>query len=283
MKPLLFLFLALSLGCHAAPPGEGTCFNTTAPSRSQLKGIAEALPPQGISIVPPPRIRPVSGTVSHHLLAATVINRWFKALRGLRDIRTFIIISPNHGRKGSQCISLSRDDWSTAGRRTGSNKALIRKFMDDLDAPEDKTAFENEHGIGALLPFISLYFPDTDIVPILIDEKFISMRRAHALADSIADSMRKDAGIFLILSADFSHRCSRTATDENDRWSRRSLITLNAEVKKISDSNAGLDILYRTCRDLGAARTHILCHTDSEKFVSAPLSDITSYFFTYQY
>lgn len=285
MKGLIFFFFAaIAICCRCRPDNaDAIYYNGTIGSVRQLDRIIAAPVPNGVRLTPPRGIYPVSGTVSHHLLVAPVINKWFLYLKGLRNIETFIIISPNHARRGLHFISLSNNAWLSAGIVTKVNTGLTSLLMEKLETTEDVQAFENEHGIEALLPFINRYFPGADIVPILVDEQQKHMRGAAVLADSISGMVEKNKNIFVIISVDFSHRRNRAVTDILDAYSKESLLSLNAGSRIYSDNNTGLFILFRICKKLGTGNTWILGHTDSEKFVSGDLELLTSYFFTYQY
>jgi len=248
--------------------------------------IRESVPGHIKLNIPAPGIVPCGGTVSHHLLVAPVINAWFRELKTCRKgIGTFIIISPNHNRSGHGNISLSLYNWKSAGRITGVNRNITRSIMKSLDMKEDNLAFYNEHGIEAMLPFINHYYPDADIVPILVDEKRKCGTLNMKLGDSLCRIMKKHDDIFLLISTDFSHGTGRGKTDMNDMRSLKSITTLSfSPVRPVSDNTAGLMILYRVCETLGIKNTHLFCHTDAGKYTLMDQgNNITSYIFTYQY
>lgn len=68
--------------------------------------------PNEIQLADVPRdIRPIAGTVSHHLLVGPIIDHWFKLLQERRKIDTFFILSPRHFKQGLYPISITRLDW----------------------------------------------------------------------------------------------------------------------------------------------------------------------------
>ena len=135
--------------------------------------------PKHISVQTVPQdLFPVAGTVSHHLLVAPLINNWFKELKRLRKVSTFIIISPRHFDQGREDVSFSSLAWDAGNGRAEPDKECIAFLRNRLGLPEDPEAMHLEHGIGALLPYIIHYFPDAQIVPVVIDEH-------HARTDQI--------------------------------------------------------------------------------------------------
>ena len=250
---------------------QGIHTNITVYSPKQAAGLINGEIPHHINTVPlPGHAFPVCGTVSHHLLVSPVINAWFRELKSRRtDIRTFIIISPNHDRSGSSNISFSSRDWNTAGSITRVSETVVRALQDGLQLKDD----------------INHYYPGAEIDPILVDEKRKAGALNAKLADGIFTIMNSRDDVFLIISADFSHRFGRTETDRNDVKSRRSLLSLTIHpARPCTDNTTGMMILYSACKALGTMNTHIFCHTDAEKYLSTTMKrNITSYFFTFHY
>lgn len=279
------MFFALLLSCNSKDRFNPDCFlNTTVISGYQARNLTRKKEtPKPVILQPSHTIRPVSGTVSHHLLCSSVINEWFINLKKLRDVKTFIIISPNHGRRGIDSVSLSKRSWNTAGALTRTNGGMVDEILHGLNIKEDDNAFYNEHGVESLLPYIGHYFPEADIVPILLDEKHKHMARINTLTDVLHGIMEESMEIFLLVSIDFSHGGNSTATTARDKKSRCALMSLDKKKKVISDNNSGLAVMFEICERLGGKKTHIFCHTDSEKFAPENRENITSYFFTFQY
>jgi len=258
--------------------------NTTVVSEKQLMELSSSAPlPAGVDFKPASRIRPFSGTTSHHLLCRHVIDRWFQNLAELREVRTFVIISPNHGRLGALPVSLTCRSWKTAGKTTRTNVDLVGIILRELEIQTDDVTFGNEHGIEALLPFVNKYFPKADIVPILLDEKQRHVPLIMKLTDSLHRIFKADQKAFLLLSVDFSHRGDAAMTAKNDRRSHKALASMGKGKSAVSDNNGGLMVMFELCERMNVANTHFFCHTDSAKFEPEAALDITSYFFTFQY
>lgn len=231
--------------------------------------------------------KPRSGTVSHHLLVAPLINSWFIELKKQnKDIKNFFILSPKHTDLGNGNICLSSLGWKLSNKNiVKTNKNYIKKILKKLYIKEEQYAFHNEHGISALIPFINHYYPEAKIIPIVMDEFNKQIGLCKKLSDVISEIMLKDQSSFLLISVDFSHRADLTKTKKRDKISKASLNSLDPDrVNEIySDNNVSLFTHFFTCNNLGLNKNHILCNIDSQSYMKKGLSDITSYFFTFQY
>lgn len=229
--------------------------------------------------------QPYAGTISHHLLVLPVIGQWFFELRRLRCIDTFIIISPGHFRQGNRPISLSSLPWRAGEAVVRVKTAYVEKIRKDLRIREDRDAMHFEHGIGALIPCLHRYFPEAEIVPIVLDETRRSMKEIGILEESIVDIMKTDPGAFLLISIDFSHGAGITTTMERDKKNEAYLRSLESEkiFHVYADNIGGLSILEKTVRSHGPADCVFLYHTDSYRFSGKQPENITSYFFTYYF
>ena len=95
--------------------------------------------------------------------------------------------------------------------------------------------FEREHGIGALVPFIAVTFPDITIVPIAIraDVNRSDMEKLGRALKSLLNDKT-----FVLISSDMSHYLSENDALANDRETLSWLETLNADnFKKATDDN----------------------------------------------
>lgn len=109
--------------------------------------------------------QPIAGVVNHHILANDLIARFFKTLRAVRpDIETIIILSPDHFSQG-RGLSTHELTYVTLAGDVAVNKPWVLE-LEKIGVWDgtDSRAFENEHGIGALAPFIAREFPGVKIV-----------------------------------------------------------------------------------------------------------------------
>lgn len=226
---------------------------------------------------------PVAGVVSHHSLVAPVHHRWFEILRERRTVETFIIIAPRHFPQGTEKVSISTRPWNAGNGIVTVDVPVASDLLTVVNMAEDHSAFRFEHGIGALLPFIVQYFPDSRIVPIAVDPKDWSPTIVGALAKRISYLMSDRPGIMLIISVDFSHAGGQSVTSARDARSRLFVIRPSTSTfpASWSDNRPGLYCLGLVAEELGLSAGHVFCHTNSHEFSGRSPENITSYFFSF--
>jgi AmmeMemoRadiSam system protein B len=248
------------------------------PVRDTPPPLCEALPPGAV---------PWAGTVSHHLLAASLIDAWFATLRRSRDIELFIIISPRHWNQGVRTVSLSGLPWDMGQALVLVDLAALERLKRELDEEEDPTAFPGEHGVGTLLFSLHRHFPNARILPIIVpvDALDIETGRRLATALQIFFPPGRNHHNFLLISTDFSHHHGVAETARRDHRNRRFLetLTLNRLPRTSCDNRTGLYILSRLAGRQNVIYTHILMHTDSFHLSGQGKEDITSYFFSFAF
>lgn len=111
----------------------------------------------------------------HHLLVEVFIDDFYQHLQDeFPDVRKIILMSPNHFGYGSRYVQMS----------------------------EKPRYFPKEHGIMVHIPFLEKYFPDAEILPIIL--KFRTPReKLDALVRDL--SPRVNEHTLVLASVDFTH------------------------------------------------------------------------------
>ena len=232
----------------------------------------------------PGDIIPLAGICSHHIMVWPLIDAYFTELkRHNSSISTFIILSPNHFYQGTSGISISKLPWSDGVHQTGCDQKMIGYLLKKLNLKEDPTALYMEHGIGALVPFICKYYPDSRIVPVVINKITVKVSDIRKLADRISEWMKKHPGVFVLLSTDFSHHESQEKARERDQLSEKILWAgdINYCGNIWCDNSAGIRCLFYIRKSIPLSNIHFFCHTDSDTWISRHTDDDTSYFFSF--
>lgn len=236
----------------------------------------EALPPEGE--------RPWAGTVSHHLLAAAQIDRWFSELAARRRVEVFYVLSPSHYGLSTQVYSLTDGSWRVPGGLVRSDGAAARALAARLGVGLEPRVFDPEHGVSTLVPYIARYFPGARIVAIAyrgappLDQP-MAERLCRALEPAFSRAGRERN--FLLVSTDFSHHGDPSQTAARDARSRAFFDSpsLSTWIFAGCDNRPGIYVLARL---LGPGpRASVLCHSDSFALSGRGGDDITSYFFSY--
>jgi AmmeMemoRadiSam system protein B len=237
----------------------------------------EALPPAGCS--------PWAGTASHHLLADSLIDRWFAELSRRREVGTFFILSPSHWGLSAQEFSVTDGSWRVPGRLVESDRREARLLARRLRVSLEPKVFDPEHGVSTLAPYIAKYFPRARVVAIAYaGESPVNQPMAAALAAALEpefEGRAAKAHNFLLVSTDFSHHGDRARTDEKDELSRRFFDSPSRAswIMAGCDNRPGIYALAALLSP--GSRSAVLFHSDSLTLSGQGAGDITSYFFSF--
>jgi len=141
----------------------------------------------------------------HHLVAEKIIEDIFSKVADKNkdsSIERVILVSPNHFNLGTGWAITSNADWQTnQGVVLGDKDFVNALSKTGLVHLEDK-AFQKEHGIENLLPYVKKYFPQALVAPLMVRDEFPE-EKVGELAEILAKN--SDEKTLFILSADFSH------------------------------------------------------------------------------
>jgi AmmeMemoRadiSam system protein B len=142
-------------------------------------------------------------------------------------------------------------------------------------------AFEREHGVGALAPFIKREFPDAKIVPIFLAHG-APHERLQGLGRGLASAADDDT--FIVVSSDMSHYLRHEDAVARDSetlgwFAHNDWPRLESATDKNTDSSAGLMVLHEYLNrstDPDEKKFRLLEHVDSFDY-SHDASNVTSY------
>src|SRR5690606_16808126 len=118
---------------------------------------------------PPSQSRITGITAPHHLVAAHLIARGFKAASG-RSYSRVILLTPDHFFRSGTPFATTSGSFHTPFGPVEIDREAVARIMGDERIAES-CLFAREHGIHALLPFMRHYLPDATLVPIAISLK----------------------------------------------------------------------------------------------------------------
>lgn len=228
-----------------------------------------------------PRVRSsvLGGVVPHHLPASYLMARLFRTVARGRKPSTVVVLAPNHRHRGVARILTSRYAWETPSGLLLPDDDLIRALVQQEVAVVEDSVFAAEHSIGALVPFVKFYLPETRIAPILLGP--LGERETRRLATVLASATSHDG--LLVASVDFSHHLSRRQADAKDRETLdliRScdvthLLTLDDHH---TDCPAALATLLLVMRQRGAVQMHVWGHDNSGAILNNDTTPSTGYY-----
>lgn len=187
---------------------------------------------------------PVSGSklaiVAHHLLVADEIAAVFETI-GDEGAKTVVLISPNHFSVGISPAQVSVEAWMTPyGPVTTDIEAVEDLLLAVPVLNHEEWAFQNEHGIAALTPFVKRSFPKAKIVSIVLDES-LSASDAQTLGEVIAEELPKAV---VIASVDMSHNLPEYVQTYHDDITQTMIAAGDGATNLEIDSNATLRTLF---------------------------------------
>ncbi|MFC1649345.1 AmmeMemoRadiSam system protein B [Patescibacteria group bacterium] len=214
--------------------------------------------------------------VPHHLIASDYIAKGFQAVN--LPPKTIVLLGPNHKDSGNTAVITSMYAWNTEYGAMNPDVEVINELQGIEFVGVDEEAVSQEHSISAIMPFLSYYFPDSYVVPMMLDEtlekdQFEVLSRALSKEDFL-----------IVVSTDFSHYLKHPEALENDKK------TLDYIVKRDYQKILGLDndyldsssslVLFLMIMDaLEAGKMDIITHlTSSDIFGDYYLDSITSYY-----
>jgi len=284
LKGLLLCLLVLS--CNRSVPKssqaeEAPVYHTWQSLYEMNYGAPIPPPPDE---VPPQGFFPWAGIASHHLLTHEYLDGWFSRLAKMRKPQCFYILSPAHYGVSLEPYSLTIGSWETGFGQVESDRAKVYTLAELLGVELDPRAFQVEHGVSTLMPYIKKYFPDAKVVALALEGEPpvnipLSSRLAEALENEFDEKGKQEN--FLLISTDFSHHGNIEETARRDDYSHRYL----KNSKEFSWNMVGCDnrpAMYVLDR-LGKnnLEAYILYHTNSWEISNQGEDDITSYFFVY--
>jgi AmmeMemoRadiSam system protein B len=158
--------------------------------------------------------RRVSGlTVPHHLVAADLIARAFRVAEG-NHYDKIVILFPDHFMKTRRPFATTRRPFETVFGRVQVSEGDASRLLADPRMVEESGLFAKDHGIGAVLPYVRHFFPDTPIVPIAVSIKSTRDDWERLVAD--LDPVIT-ANTLIVQSTDFSHYLSHHEAIQRDQ------------------------------------------------------------------
>ncbi len=229
--------------------------------------------------IPPEAVR--SGiravVVPHHLLAASLIARTLRTASG-RPIDEVVIIGPNHADAGGAALITADAAWTTPGGTVETSPEAVASLVAATGASRNAAAFDAEHSVGAIVPFVEAIFPEARIVPVMAAS---SARRseAEALAAWIA---ARGEGTLVVFSIDFSHYLPEPEALRRDAETRAAIERGDVE-RLLGYSSEHLDAPAVMAAALLSAREAVWAvriedHATANDFLEIKASSITTYF-----
>ena len=220
------------------------------------------------------------GIVPHHLLATEMISEFYFYFKN-QDVRTVIVIGPNHKETGDFPVLSGLSDWDTPFGKIETEKITVNELVDKNLAKIDDAALDGEHSVALHPPFIKHFLPKAKIAPIIISGK-MKIEDVEKLSAALTKYARKK-GTVIIASVDFSHYLPENIAAEKDKESFEAIKNFDFE-KIYNFTNDNLDspqsiiILLSALKQAGANNPNLIKNLNSEQISKSGSRQTTSYF-----
>lgn len=219
-----------------------------------------------------------AGIVPHHLVAGHLIARFMAALAKEKP-ETIILVGPNHYNLGAKIIT-GLYDWQTPQGLVKTDAKIVKAIVDNNLAVKDEVVLSKEHSVGALMPFIKHYLPETKVVPLILHHD-VSLEEIDSILRAITPAL--ESGAVLIGSVDFSHYLTRREAEEKDELTLKLMqdydfVSLYRLGNDHLDSPASLAFVFKDSERRGIKEFQVIDHSNSGILLKNDQLETTSYF-----
>ena len=145
----------------------------------------------------------LGGIAPHHVpTTIPLLAEFYTKLKNTREVKTFIILGPDHVDRGRGQINVSKAAFVTPFAEIKPDLEIIEKLESSGFVTYDETPFDKEFSIDSQLLLISKIFPEARVAP-LVFRSNISNKTARAFGEVLAEIAKED--VFIVGSVDFSH------------------------------------------------------------------------------
>lgn len=220
--------------------------------------------------------------VPHHLTATETIASGIRMISG-QNVQTIILVSPDHFFQCPTLICTVDATFRTPVGTVETDEGKFTTLSTQANITVESDLFENEHGIGAVLPYIRHYLPSVKVVPIVVSQHFKWATQQNDIANALRSIM--DDRTLLVVSSDFSHYLSLAEADEHDEETAKALFSkdLDAVVKLNNPDNSDcprcLWALATLADEGDFYNPSVVLHTNSARILGdASIPQTTSHF-----
>lgn len=218
-------------------------------------------------------------TVPHHLVAAHLIARGFRAASSFAYERV-IVLTPDHFNRATGPFATTRHGFDTAFGPVAIDSAAVEKLLAAEARVTPSCLFAREHGLQALLPFLRHYLPGAKLVPVAIP---LSAKRDDWDRLAAALAQLADDTTLVVQSTDFSHYHPLEKARQFDQQVLN--VIASGALDEIAllrqpdhlDSLGSLYTQMKLQADVFGARPVIVASENQQQYTERRLTETTSY------
>jgi AmmeMemoRadiSam system protein B len=219
-----------------------------------------------------PVVGPVGVVIPHHDMVASARSAYLEQVSPHLSPETIVLLSPDHFGTNLAPLVASTKVWETSVGTLAPDLELI----ETLKLPKDIAHFSGEHGVTTVLRDIRTYFPESQILPIMVDSRITY----EEITRFVTDLYSTCPECLLVASVDFSHTSHSEVADLHDLFTERELQQRDAEALYSGaevDSGASLAALALWAELHGAERFLTFSHTNSGYITGRAVGEMTTH------
>jgi poly-gamma-glutamate synthesis protein (capsule biosynthesis protein) len=233
-----------------------------------MAAAAQPLPEEAVFVCKKYR----AGIVNHHALASDLLAAFFRTLKRCRpDVKTVIILSPDHFGQASAAVTTHRLPYRVSGRDIEVDEHSADRLKGAVTSHQEQASlFTREHGIGALLPFLTDSVPDARIVPVIIRSQIDEVSRAEVSA--WLKNELKNPATFVVISSDMSHYLAADIAWRKQAEDNRALQNSDVDffIAAKDDHTDNGESIAAVLRALGKTKWTLLRESISSDYAGSP-------------
>ncbi len=220
----------------------------------------------------------LGGITTHHQQASALIGQFFRCLAVSTQPETVILIGPNHYHQGSRGVLVASQAWNTTFGIVEPDIEKISELAESDLIEINDYVVSQDHAVGLLVPYLSYYFPEAKVVPLLINYS-VSESQAERFQEFLSRVM--DENTIVVGSIDFSHYLASAEASQMDIETEKLVTEFKLdEVYEYGDEHydtaPGLYTILALMQRQNA-RAETIAHSDTSAF-NGVSSYVTSYF-----
>jgi AmmeMemoRadiSam system protein B len=215
---------------------------------------------------------PVGIVVPHHDMVASTREAYLVEVAKQRQPKTIILLSPDHFDRAQFPVVTTDRIWQTSVGEIYPEGDLITEL--EIEVQDD--LFSGEHGVTSLLREIKTHFPETTLLPILINRK----ATAEEVNSLVTNLYATCTDCLLVASVDFSHTSDALVADLHDKVTLRGLYAQDTALlyeKAEVDSPESLLALVKWSKLHGAHSFNLFAHTNSGFLAGVKSGEMTTH------
>jgi poly-gamma-glutamate synthesis protein (capsule biosynthesis protein) len=208
--------------------------------------------------------------VPHHLTAAVAIAAGIQSLQAEKP-SSVLLLSPDHFNACPSALCTGNIRFQSTFGTTEPDASVLTVLRSSPFVSERSAMFQREHGIHAVIPFISHLSSGTQVTPLAIAIRPDWKAQRKELLELIRRVVDQD--VTLVISSDFSHYLPLTEADAADERTAKALFSRDfdgiarLENPAQSDCPPCLWLAAHIAHERNAYNPSVLLHTNSARLL----------------